>query len=329
MNLVGTGQTLSGNDYARAAKTLDCEEAVIRAVTFVEARGNGFDAKRRPIMLPERHVFYRCLPIAKRDTAVKAGLAYRKWRPGNYPSSQDARYELLEQMMEVDREAGLRACSWGIGQVLGENAALCGFRSAEALVTKCLEGEGGQLDVMIAFIKGAGLAKHLQAKDWAAFAKGYNGPAYAENRYHEKLGRAYARFSRFSPTAYDPLSDGLLSVGDKGGAVATLQRGLGIHADGDFGAITEQAVRAFQKAHGLPADGKVGKVTGAALGLPFWADVPAPAPAPQPSSSPVLEAVPSSTGSDVPEADRRFSIIADLILNLCAALSALFKGTRT
>ncbi len=47
MNFVGTGQTLSGEDFARAAARIGCDEAAIRAVTFVEARGQGFDAKRR------------------------------------------------------------------------------------------------------------------------------------------------------------------------------------------------------------------------------------------------------------------------------------------
>jgi hypothetical protein len=36
----------------------------------------------------------------------------------------------------------------------------------------------------------------LQAKNWAEFAKRYNGPAYAQNRYDEKLAKAYAKFAR-------------------------------------------------------------------------------------------------------------------------------------
>ena len=325
MNFAGTGQTLSGDDFARAATRIGCDEAAIRAVTFVEARGNGFDTKRRPVMLPERHVFYRNLSGAKRAAAVKAGLAYPKWRPGNYPETQDARFRLLEEMMAIDEGAGLKACSWGLGQVLGENFAMCGFASPQALVLKCLEGEGGQLDVMMAFIRGAGLADALRRKDWVDFARGYNGKGFRENEYDVKLARAYARFQKYSPAAYDPLSDGLLSIGDKGEIVATLQRALGIHADGDFGPQTAQAVVAFQRAHGLVADGKVGQQTGAALGLPYWGSMPSPKPAP-PAKPPVIDAVPSPEPAD--DTDRRASLIADIIMNLCAALSALFKGAR-
>jgi hypothetical protein len=35
----------------------------------------------------------------------------------------------------------------------------------------------------------------LQSHDWAAFAKGYNGPGYAKNAYDVKLAEAYERFS--------------------------------------------------------------------------------------------------------------------------------------
>ena len=34
----------------------------------------------------------------------------------------------------------------------------------------------------------------LQKKDWKAFARLYNGPAYAQNRYDEKLSTAFFFF---------------------------------------------------------------------------------------------------------------------------------------
>jgi peptidoglycan hydrolase-like protein with peptidoglycan-binding domain len=123
---------------------------------------------------------------------------------------------------------------------------------------------------MVAFIIGAGLGKHLRTHNWAGFAHGYNGPRYAENQYDRKLANAHARISRGASAAYDPLADGLLSVGDKGDAVKALQLALGIRADGDFGSLTAQDVSAFQREHGLTVDGKVGKQTGKMLGLTFW-----------------------------------------------------------
>lgn len=55
--------------------------------------------------------------------------------------------------------------------------------------------------------------------------------------------------------------------GSNGAGVVTLQKLLGITADGEFGSKTEAAVKAFQSAHGLTADGIVGAQTWAALGV--------------------------------------------------------------
>lgn len=272
MNFVGSGRRLSGEDFARAADMLGCDEASIRAVALVEARGQGFDAKNRPVILPERHVFYRNLKGEARQRAVNQGLAYSSWQPGRYPATQDGRYDLLQRMMSIDPDAGLKAASWGLGQVLGENHRVCGFATAQDLVEKCLESEGGQLIVMAGFIAGNNLARHLRSRNWAAFAEAYNGPAYRKNDYDVKLARAYQRLSAGISGAYNPLADGLLSVGDKGDVVKALQIAIGIYADGDFGQITEQAVRNFQREHGLTVDGKVGKQTGKMLGLKFWGD---------------------------------------------------------
>ena len=39
-----------------------------------------------------------------------------------------------------------------------------------------------------------GLLKHLRAKNWAAFARLYNGPAYASRGYHTRMAAAYKKY---------------------------------------------------------------------------------------------------------------------------------------
>ena len=62
----------------------------------------------------------------------------------------------------------------------------------------------------------------------------------------------------------------VLKQGDRGKAVASVQRKLGLKADGRFGAATTRAVKRFQKREGIDADGIVGPATRRAMALPAF-----------------------------------------------------------
>ncbi len=111
----GAARRLDDIDVPRIGARIGVGEDELHAFMEVEAAGSGFDSKGRPKMLFEPHVFYRNLSGKKRDDAVKAGLAYSKWKPGKYPADS---YPRLIQAMAIDETAALMASSWGAGQIL-------------------------------------------------------------------------------------------------------------------------------------------------------------------------------------------------------------------
>jgi hypothetical protein len=61
--------------------------------------------------------------------------------------------------------------------------------------------EGKHLEAMMNFIKSQNLDKALRSRDWVAFARGYNGSAYARNQYDKKLAAAYAKYAAIPKSA--------------------------------------------------------------------------------------------------------------------------------
>lgn len=191
MNFIGKALPLSDGDVRIIAGYLGCEIAAVRAVLQVEAAGKGFDSRGRPKMLFEPHIFYRELGAGvSRDRAVKEGLAYAKWKSGAYPADS---YPRLEKAIAINRDAALRSASWGLGQVMGFNHKAAGFGDVASFVEAMKHSEGAGLYAMARFIVSKGLQRHLVAKNWSSFAKGYNGSSYAQHGYHTKLAQAYAK----------------------------------------------------------------------------------------------------------------------------------------
>ena len=191
----GAAAKLQVEDIVALAEENGIEPAALRAVIAVEAAGSGFDGAGRPKILFEPHILYRLLAEPERQMAVDAGLAYAKWGMQPYPKGSDAQYARLEAASEINQSAALKSCSWGMGQIMGSNHNLAGYGDVETMVFACMDSEAKQAEMMVNFIKNAKLLPAIQNLDWAAFARGYNGPAYAKNAYDVKLADAYKRFS--------------------------------------------------------------------------------------------------------------------------------------
>ena len=197
MNFVGEARKATPAEIDATAHSLGVEPAVFRSVISVEAGGSGFDKAKRPKALFERHVFYRQLSDVPglRANAVSEDLAYPRWGTRPYPKTSDGVYKEIERACAIDEEAALFSTSWGLGQILGSNYRLAGCANVHEMVEGAKASEANQLEQMASFIKNSGLADELQKKNWAGFARGYNGPSYSKNAYDVKLAQAYSKLS--------------------------------------------------------------------------------------------------------------------------------------
>jgi hypothetical protein len=257
------------------------------AVVEIESGGQPFEPDgETPRFLFERHVFHRAL--RKRAPhllaqAEAAGLAVPNWSRANYADMRSSadRLRILQRAMDIDTECANIACSWGLGQILGENAGGLRYGSATEMRRHFSAAEGGrpaQIDGMMRFIESKNLTRHLRNGAWTPFAIGYNGKRQAEHNYDGRLARAQAKWSGSALPAPGQVRPVLvasgrvaLASGDTGANVTALQTRL--HAlrypvgtiDGIYGPMTEAAIFAFQSANGLNPNGTADPATIALL----------------------------------------------------------------
>lgn len=220
--------TLAISDYQAAATKLGVDIASVRAVASVESNGKGMFSDGRPAILFERHIFYREL-LKKRNEEAKqrivrdnpkaignaqAILIANELRnvkneldkltlqypticnsqPGGYVGGVKE-YDRLAKAEAIDKECALRSCSWGAFQVMGFHAEFLGFKDVFEMVEYATT-DAGQLDIFIRFIqKNPNLLKAMKAKDWANFARQYNGPSYEKFQYDVKMASAYKLYN--------------------------------------------------------------------------------------------------------------------------------------
>lgn len=259
------------------AKRLGCEPAALLAVMEVESAGKVFakvDGRNEPLIRFEGHYFDKRLSAADRAVARKAGLSSPNVGGVPNPASQAARWKLLNRAAAINAQAAFESCSWGLGQVMGSHWSWLGYSSVTAMVNTARSGVSGQIDLMVRYIEKAGLADELRRRDWAGFARGYNGPLYKRFKYDTKIAAAYKHYagsSAATPAKLSPAA-GMLRMGSRGKAVEDLQTllrraGHAVAVDGDFGPATKRAVEAFQASAGLDPDGIAGPATLSALDI--------------------------------------------------------------
>jgi hypothetical protein len=264
----GTAWALSSDGVAKAASGLGVHPAEIWTVLEVETSGCGYLADRRPQILYERHIFH---DQTKGRYSEHSDISHSS--AGGYGRHGASQYTRLARAVALDRKAALHSASWGLGQIMGKNFREAGFKHVEDMVGAMLHSEDAQLAATAAFLSHSNkLLSALQAHDWAAFARKYNGTNYAINKYDVRLAAHYKKLStgKLPDLNVRAAQLYLTYLGFKPGTV-----------DGRVGAKTLAALAEFHKKHGFPVTSGIDGDTVAQLrnALPSVGDVTAKAPA--------------------------------------------------
>lgn len=276
---------LKESDVAALASRLDLPLATIKAVNEVESSGRGFNVDGNPKILFEGHVFWKQLQSRGIDPAQYTGgnedVLYKTWTKQHYKGGK-GEHERLNKAIGIAgnnskvAEAAYCSASWGLFQIMGFHYESLGYGSVTEFVAAMQLHEGKHLEAFGKFLEANGLVPLLKARNWAGFARRYNGPGYAANAYDTKLEAAYHKHAvPVLPTTAEPHST-VIRKGSTGPLVRELQALLDeldypVASTGTFDLQTDKAVKAFQSNHldkhqqPLSVDGVVGALTWWAL----------------------------------------------------------------
>lgn len=186
-------ESLTEEDFKLVAKELGVEVAAIKAVVEIEAgpQMKGFWAPGVPVINFDRTMFNRM----KSHATVKTGAKGEKV-PSGLSGSALREWTQLINARKTNAQGADMGTFWGMFQIGGFNYKLCGCESVNEFVRLMSESELEQLELFASFIKNAGMLDDLRKKNWAGFARKYNGSSYAKRGYHTRMATAYRKYSK-------------------------------------------------------------------------------------------------------------------------------------
>lgn len=241
----------------RACRLLDVGPETLWAVLQVETIGCGFLPDRRLQILFERHKFHQFT-----GGKYSAGWPHiSNQRPGGYAGGAEE-YERYDEARGLDASAAMQATSWGVAQIMGFNSHHADYPYASEMISAFAQSEDLQVLAMAHFIRADRVMMNaLKNRNWAVFARSYNGKDYAKNEYDRRLARAHGACLHALPDyATRTAQLGLLFLGFRPGPV-----------DGFMGRKTRGAIAEFQSRQpALADDGVLTTETYAALTAAAW-----------------------------------------------------------
>lgn len=182
---------LTEEDFVLVAEELGVETAAIKAVVAIEAGVGmkGFWAPGVPVINFDSKMYARYKSKAGSGDASKeetvpeglSGYALKEWTQ-------------LVNARKINARCANLGTFWGMFQIGGFNYKKCGCETVDEFVRLMSYSELEQLELFAAFIINGGMVADLRNKNWAAFARKYNGPGYARRGYHTKMAAAYKKY---------------------------------------------------------------------------------------------------------------------------------------
>jgi N-acetylmuramidase len=186
------------------ARRLGIESAFLRAVLKVEAGNAGpfHKSTDKPVIRFESHIFNgRLNKGEKRAGWGKSKLNGRHVDGVSCEGGQVNEQKCFQRAIKINPKAAYASISMGQGQIMGFNAGIAGYSSAQAMYeafSNKSTGAVAQIKSMTRLIEKTGtILAACRRKDFGAFTRGYNGskpgsPLYA--RYTAKMEQYYNRY---------------------------------------------------------------------------------------------------------------------------------------
>lgn len=182
---------LTDADFEIVAKQLGVEMAAIKAVVVIEAGTNmkGFWAPGVPVINFDSKMYN-----AFRSKATSKAGAKGEKVPEGLSGYALQEWTQLINARKVNAQGANLGTFWGMFQIGGFNYKMCGCQSVDEMVKLMADSELEQLELFASFISNGGMLQDLRNKNWAGFARKYNGASYARRGYHTKMAAAYKKF---------------------------------------------------------------------------------------------------------------------------------------
>ena len=192
--------SITRDDIAATCRPYGIDPLYVEAVAAVEAAGSGYLPDGSVKILFEGHVFWKRLEAnginpGKYRNPSTADILYQRWTKAFYKGGS-AEHGRLDKAARIHDMSAYESASWGKFQIMGYHAKRLGYKDAMDMAGLFTLHEKHHLDAFMRYCKAFGLIDELQRRDSVGFARGYNGPGYAANKYDQKIDLAYKKLAK-------------------------------------------------------------------------------------------------------------------------------------